>query len=284
MAQGRIGRWVAAGVAAVAVLLSTGVASAGVRIDRDLAYFTTGGETLRLDVYAPEAEPEKCPVVLLLHGGGWAIGDKKEHYNIGRSLAQAGFIAVSANYRLAPKHPYPAAVDDCRAALAWVRENAEDYNGDPARLGLMGESAGGHLSSLVALSDDQSTPSGVRAVVNLFGPSDLTKLWEVEGCQGFLRGWFGGPPSEHADAYRKASPVTYLKSGMPAFLHIHGAKDKLVPVEQTKSFHEALKAAGADSTIVIYEDAEHGWHNKSKHASKSREAALDFFKEKLRAK
>jgi len=279
-----------AAVLLVAAVVTGAPARGAVTVERDVLFHTVAGEQLRLDIYRPEGETTApLPVVLLIHGGGWAGGDKQVHNYIGLPLAEAGYLAISANYRLAPKHPWPAAVDDCRVALEWVRAHAARYGGDPSRIALMGESAGGHLSALLGLLDAQTTPSEtdaepprVRAVVNVFGPADLVRLWEIPVCQNLLKDWLGGDPVARADAFRAASPLMQIGARGPAFLHIHGTADRLVPVEQTKAFHEALEKAGLRSRTLILEGAGHGWAPGSDHGKKSLDAILEFLAETLK--
>jgi acetyl esterase/lipase len=275
-----------------AFLLAVGPAVSAPEWQRDVVYDTTGGETLKLDIYKPENNTTSHAVVLLIHAGGWSGGDKNYHSYIGMPLAQKGILAFSANYRLAPKNQYPAGVQDCQTALRWVRAHAADYSGDASRIGLMGESAGGHLSSLLGLMDWSTTAGAeqgahdgarVRAVVNVFGPSDLTGFENIEFCRNLLKGWFGGTESQMPARYLEASPKSWVTKPGPAFLHLHGTADPLVPVDQTRHFDAQLRAADYTTTAIIYEGASHGWLPDSEIGKKSKAAILEFFERELNA-
>src|SRR3989440_9153835 len=140
----------AVGIAAAAALVISalaapaGAAQGGVTVKPDVTYRTVDGERLGLDVYRPAKKGQNRPAVVVVHGGGWTQGDKALFAQQSNQLAQRGFVAFSVNYRLAPAHPYPAAVQDVEAAVAWVRKHAKAYGVDPTRIGALGGSAGGH--------------------------------------------------------------------------------------------------------------------------------------------
>src|SRR5947207_11532885 len=147
------GRWTrhGAGLAAAAALMITAVAApagatqGGVTVKQDVTYRTVDGEQLGLDVYQPAKKGKNWPAVVVVHGGGWTQGDKALFAQQSNQLAERGFVAFSINYRLAPAHPYPAAVQDVEAAVAWVRKHAKEYGVDPTRIGALRGSPGGHL-------------------------------------------------------------------------------------------------------------------------------------------
>src|SRR5882672_7289937 len=160
------------------VLFSLGCAcSAAASQLTDIEYGTAAGESLKLDAYVPEGAGP-FPAVILVHGGGWTGGDKsggpKKGYMapMHESLQRAGFAWFSINYRLAPKHPYPACIEDVESAIRWVKAHAAEYQLDPRRIALSGESAGGHLVALAAVRADESTR--LAAIVPFYGRFDLT--------------------------------------------------------------------------------------------------------------
>jgi acetyl esterase/lipase len=264
-------------------------ASAAPVVHKDLSYGEFDGEQLLLDVYRPEARGT-YPTVIVIHGGGWQGGDKKGHVHTCTWLAENGFTAVNVNYRLAPKHRYPAAVDDCQRAVRWVRYHARHYGVDPERVGALGDSAGGHLASLLGLIGTRNNrdtvlsgeSSRVRAVVNYFGPSDLVRMWDVEAVRPLLTAWLGGSPQEQSTRYRDASPLMAVQRGAAPFLILHGDQDRLVPEEQSRLLHEALRKHNVESTLRVFTGAGHGWPADSEHGQASGEAILAFFNKHLK--
>ncbi|MGA7732268.1 MAG: alpha/beta hydrolase [Chloroflexia bacterium] len=239
-------------------------------VQRDVTYCTAGGVALKMDVYPPTVKGNgPVPVVMYVHGGGWVSGDKREIGLGAADLNALGFLVVSVNYRLAPEHKWPAQIEDVKCAVRYLRANAATYNLDPDRIGVWGSSAGGHLAALLGLTDstvgfdgkggqgDQS--SKVQAVVDMFGPTDLL-AYDVSGrATGLGSAVFGYEEGGPIDVLEKASPVNYVTGSAPPFLIIHGDKDIVVPVEQSKKLHDRLTAAGAQSTFVIVKNAGHAF-------------------------
>ncbi|MGI8907351.1 MAG: alpha/beta hydrolase fold domain-containing protein [Candidatus Sumerlaeaceae bacterium] len=278
-----------AGIARLAIgamlLLACSGASA-TEVLRDLVYRKASKQELRLDIFRPENTTAPCPVVLMIHSGGWIQGDKSSQEHFGLALADIGILAIGANYRLAPDFPYPKPVRDCQAALKWVRQHAQDYGGDPQRIGILGESAGAQLASLAGLLDAKSLAgksgkASVRAVANLLGPTDLPGWWEFEPSQLYLVPFLGGSPATKSKQYRQASPLYQVGPYAPAFLNLYGTADTLVPLSQGTSFDAALVAVGADSMLVLMEGADHYWPPSSDFARQEKEAVLEFFRTRL---
>src|SRR6266536_2716994 len=176
--RGAVGIAAAAALAAVVQSAPAGAAQGGVTVKNDVTYRTVDGEQLGLDVYQPAKKGKNRPAVVVVHGGGWTQGDKSLFAQQANQLAERGFVAFSVNYRLAPAHPYPAAVDDVEAAVAWVRKHAREYGVDPTRIGALGGSAGGHLVGLLGTDGEGSLKTGhrVAAVVSWSGPMDFVSL------------------------------------------------------------------------------------------------------------
>jgi acetyl esterase/lipase len=261
----------------------------GVEVIRDIEYARAGGTRLLLDLYLPSAaKTAKTPPALLvwIHGGGWRSGTK-DRCPLAHQAAR-GYAVASVEYRLSPVAPFPAQIEDCKAAIRFLRANAAKYNFDPRRIGVAGSSAGGHLSALLGTSGgvkdlegdlghaDQS--SRVQAVCDFCGPVDLLKLAEHaerlraaatgtqprEGsgpgtnAQLAVTGLLGGPAAEKKDLAVKANPATYASADDPPFLIIHGENDRLVPLEQSQILHDALKAKGVDVQLIAVPNAGHG--------------------------
>jgi acetyl esterase/lipase len=178
--------------------------------------------------------PSPRPLVLIIHGGSWRNGDRTQLPSMAKRLAAAGYVVAAIDYRLAPTHRFPAAHDDVRAAVDYLREHASELGIDPERVVLYGRSAGGHLALLAAY---RWHAPFVRGVVALYPPTDLAYSWahptnpRVLDTHGTLRAFLGGAPSESdelAVRYREASPYAWATAESPPTLLVHGGRDELV--------------------------------------------------------
>ncbi|WP_207454982.1 alpha/beta hydrolase [Herbiconiux sp. SYSU D00978] len=245
-----------------------------VAVEEDVAYTEVDGESLMLDVCLPpgagddtDATAER-PALVQLHGGSWTRGSKSDasRRSLCQYLAQAGYVVFNVNYRLAPKHTFPAQFDDARAAVEFVRsaDTLERYNVDPARVGAVGDSAGGNLAALLGTSGEGSYREGTRvaAVVDLSAPTDLTAEGQELGPYGlpsFAKlqlNYLGCADFEGCDAARAASPGYHADASDPPFLVVH-AEDDWVPIEQSERLVEQLGEAGASATFVRVEGQAH---------------------------
>lgn len=237
-----------------------------------LVYGQADGEALTMDYYPP-AGRGPFPVAIIVHGGGFVSGTSKnisEAY-CAQFLAPAGYATFSINYRLAPKHPYPAAVEDVQRAVRYIRHNAAKWNADPKRIALIGGSAGGYLTNMAGVlpakgirhSRDPVDRENARmqAVVTLYGPSDYRGRKPAPNIQSFLKPLIDEKGEENALA--EASPVLHIMPGGPPFLLIHGDKDESVPLVQSTHWQNALQAAGIRCDLIIIQNGAHGtgrWH------------------------
>jgi acetyl esterase/lipase len=244
-----------------------------VKVEKDINYAGTSNPRQTLDLYLPKAAPDgkPLPVVVNIHGGAFRMGDKS--MGVGAILglvARGDYAAVSINYRLSGEATWPAQIHDCKAAIRWVRANAEKYHLDPDRIGVIGGSAGGHLVAMLGTSGgDESlegslgpykgTSSKVRCVVDEFGPSDLPAMGgshdDPRSPESLL---IGGPVQENKDRARAASPITYVSKDDPPFLILHGTDDPAVPFNQSERLAKALKEAGVECLFVPVKGAGHG--------------------------
>jgi acetyl esterase/lipase len=234
--------------------------------ERNLLIREVGEVSLYADMFRPDDEA-KHPLVMMIHGGAWSAGDKWELIDHARELAQAGFVAVSINYRLAPKFKIQAQVEDCRYALNWAVQHADEWSADTDRLGLWGYSAGAHLAALLALNpraglpsknetdeeqaDDQ--PGGldgwtgnlpkVRAVVAGGAPCEFSFIGKRSP---FLIPVMGGTRAAVPDVYREMSPVEYVTENAPPFFLFHGKADILVPPSSSQALYDALSRVGVE--------------------------------------
>jgi acetyl esterase/lipase len=248
---------------------------ANAAIQRDLVYKRINGTVLALDLYCPEKVLGSLPVIVWIHGGSWSRGKKERCPAV--ALVQDGYAVASIDYRLTTTAPFPAQIEDCKAAVRWLRANASTYHLDPDHIGVWGNSVGGQLAALLGTSggvrelegtgDNMSYSSRVQAVCDISGPIDLVRLYqEASQSRGeksgkvmsHLAALVGGSVEENVTKATAASPIHYISKDAPPFLIIHGENDATVPVTQAESFAAALKAAGVDTTLEIANGRGHG--------------------------
>lgn len=268
-----------------------------VRIKSDLSYVPGLSENSRsLDLYVP-TKSTAAPLIIFIHGGAWLQGDKSEAKDLGVYLARFGFATASINYRLSQEAVYPAQIDDCRDALAWLRAHANEFNINPNKIGIWGVSAGGHLAALLGTSGNISkdavasgeSTSGrnlkVQAVCDWCGPSDLLTVAAQAGSRNKLdlvtaRGpigkLLGGTPADKKDLAREASPVTYIDKDDPPFLIMHGDIDDLVPFAQSEELTAKLKAVKVPVDFQALHGKDHNFGNEEQIRK-----VIDFFKQYL---
>ncbi len=241
------------------------------KVERDIEYARVGDLSLKLDVYVPDDATTPLPLLIWLHGGGWSEGSKT--LCPGLFFSGRGYVVASIDYRLTGVAPFPAQIEDCRAALRWLRAHASKYHIDPQRIGVWGASSGGHLAALMGTANDQKEwdvvgkhtgqPIRVQAVCDFFGPADFSQFdpghreTQVGSDLGRLLG--GALANKQAEA-RAASPVTYVSADDPPFLIIHGDQDQVVPPEQSERLYDALKRAGVCVTIIRLKNWGHGFN------------------------
>jgi acetyl esterase/lipase len=232
----------------------------------DVQYCTGGGNPLLMDVFIPNHRKQApTPAVLWIHGGGWEHGDKKANSGA-QFLADGGFVTASLSYRLSGESPFPAAIEDCKCAIRFLRTNAALYGIDPDRIGVAGSSAGGHLAELVATADQnqglegsggwQSVSSSVQAVASYYGVSDLTVPFPTETEQ-VIRKFLGGALSERPDWYRRASPISYVSKKDPPLMLVHGENDADVPFDQSVRMADRYRRFGLQVEFIAVKHASH---------------------------
>jgi len=230
---------------------------------------TTDGVDLTMDIYQPRKGERPAPAIIYIHGGGWIGGDKSDgagHLFTG-DLLERGYFISAINYRLAPKYKFPAQIEDVKCAVRHLRANASKYNIDPDRIGVIGGSAGGHLASLLGLSNENAGwdigqypeySSRVQAVVDMFGPSDLTKMSSIKGRR-LISQVFGVTVLDDP-LLKMASPISHITPDDPPFLILQGEEDDVVPVHQSQLLYDELVASGLPAQLVIVKNAGHGFH------------------------
>ena len=237
---------------------------AGVKVHRDIAYGDAGKRNL-LDVYEP-AQPRAggFPVLLQVHGGGWMIGEKEQQgLPLMYHLAQRGWLCVACNYRLSPAHAFPAHIIDVKRAIAWIREQAREYGGNADFLAITGGSAGGHLSSLAALTPNrqdwqpgfEAADTRISAAVPFYGVYDLIDRDNIRGTmsmEGILaKHVLQRPLSGNEAFWQDASPLDHLGAESPPLFVVQGTHDSLVWVEQARAFVGAAREQSGQAVAYV---------------------------------
>lgn len=209
----------------------------------DQVYREVGGTQLRYDFFRPDSN-DQLPLLIGIHGGGWISGSKEDYRDVAMAMVQHGIAVACPNYRLAPLHPYPAAVEDVRNFVAFVRANAESWAIDPMKVAAFGNSAGGHLAAMLGVGPDAS--ERVNAVVDVCGITDVTNYREqhLPISFGFLEQFLPLHVEGNEAILCSASPIYQVAPGLPPFLVIHGTADDVVPISQSDTFVEKLEEQG----------------------------------------
>ena len=232
-------------------------------------YARKDGQVLELDLYSSSPLPVASvasvavkPIVVVIHGGGWRSGQRSVPSSLNRYLAARGYLVASIDYRLAPHHRFPAAIDDVDDAVAWLKENAASLGGDPRRIVLIGRSAGGHLALLAAY---RTKDPDVKGVVAFYPGTDLRFAWAnpsnplVLDTRAVLGDFLGGGPDAFGKAYDAASAYDFAGKESPPTLLLHGTRDELVAVMQSRRLAEKLRAANVRSRLIELPWATHAF-------------------------
>ncbi|MCW0218641.1 MAG: alpha/beta hydrolase [Prosthecobacter sp.] len=243
--------------------------------------------TVELYVYVPDAEGT-WPCILDIHGGGWAKRQVEADKPMMERLAQRGFVTALVSYRLSTEAKYPAAIDDCKAALRCLRAHAKELKIDPERIGCMGGSAGGHLSALTAITTglpefegegpfkDQS--SAVKAGIVMAATQDLVASNTGKKSENSVL-FFGGTIEEIPEVYKAASPITHVRPGVPPIIFIEGEKDTL-KIGRAEMM-EKLKALGIETEVYTLKFAPHPFWMSDPWCAETVDIATTFFKKHL---
>ncbi len=248
----------------------------GYEIIPNITYHVANNYEAKLDVYRPKHAKIPVPVVMMIHGGGW-VGNAKEKAILGTlPYLEMGFTVVNVEYRIAKVSPAPAAVEDCLCALHWIGRNAKQYNFDLSKVIVTGASAGGHLALTTSMipssagfedqcayvdDPDWTGPwSDVRprvaAVINWFGITDVADMLH-DHVRSYALSWLADS-ADREDLAKRLSPLTYVRSGLPPILTVHGDADHVVPYSNATRLHEALNKAGVKNQLVTVHGGDHG--------------------------
>jgi acetyl esterase/lipase len=302
-------------VAIALLFLSSCAKHDRVKILKNIEYASSslknGRESLLLDLYLPTTQFSRpLPVVIFIHGGGWI--EKSKEYCPGELFAKEGFAMACINYRYSSQAIFPAQIHDVKTAVRWLRKNAARYNLDSERFGALGDSAGGHLSALLATSagvtslegktDGEKISSAIQAVGDFYGPTDFTKFPRAfekyptsevvaknEGKPWLIMTevvykLLGGPVSKRLELAKLANPITYLDKNDPPFLVVHGELDNIVPISQSDLLVKALKEKGVEVEYIRDPKLGHSYQgqNKEPFDSKLFEITINFFTRHLK--
>jgi len=228
---------------------------ADLKISRNVVYGDESEPMHRADLYRlkSNAPHTSNPGIILIHGGAWFAGDKTNDILHAKRLATMGFVVMAINYRLAPKHPFPAQIDDCYLAQEWFNLHARELGVDPDKVGVWGYSAGGHLAALLATNPKDGLPRIKAAVVGA-APCDLTLIPEDSKI---LSSFLGGSRATVPQRYRDASPVTHVSSDDPPVFLFHGSKDWLVPPVMSKAMRDVLEEKGVPFEYLVVDKKAH---------------------------
>jgi len=238
-----------------------GIATEKVRYTPNIQFAAPNGVPLSMDIYQPP-QVGNYPAIVILYGGAWQYGNPKANAEFSRYMAARGYTIFAIDYRHAPRYRFPAQLDDVRAALDFIRQNAVKYEAQPDRIAILGRSAGGHLAMLAAYQPD-ALP--VQAVVSYYGPFNLTQGYKDPpqpdplNVRALLSAFLGGSPEQLPQQYIKASPASYVTRKLLPTLLIHGSRDHIVEVRFAQDMYQRLQAVGTSSILLEIPWAEHAF-------------------------
>ena len=262
-----------------------------VLFESGIEYANPDNQHLQLNLARPKNASGLMPAVLCIHGGGFRAGTRDGYNALYVRLAQRGFVAVTVTYRLAPKYPFPAAVYDVKAAVRWLRAKAAKYQIDPTRIGVTGDSAGGHLAQFLGVTagvtrfegdgGNAGQSSAVNCVVNRYGPSNLLKSYDASvDAAEVLPLFLGGDRETAREQHILASPLNWVTPNTAPTLLLHGTEDKYVAYEQAVWTRDRLQTCGVEVELLTLTGAGHGF--KGADAEKAEQSLVTFFESHLK--
>jgi acetyl esterase/lipase len=270
----------------------------GTKVHRNMQYVKDDHERSKLDLYLPEKADGLLPEIVWIHGGAWSAGSKDRPGQV-LAFVGRGYAVASIDYRPSQHATFPAQIEDCKAAIRWLRANARTYQLDPGHIGVWGASAGGHLAALLGTTGgvkelegtggNAAQSSRVQAVVDFFGPTDFLQM-DAHAVRGsFLKHdpvnspeskLIGGAIQHNVEKVKRANPVHYVTKDAPPFFIAHGEQDPLVPCHQSELLYEALKKAEVEVTFQKIPGAGHG--GREFGTDKMQAAIQEFFDKHLK--
>lgn len=263
---------------------------------KNLTYVNYGRRALQLDLYQPKNSKRKTPLVVLVHGGGWMHGYRQNLAPLAIGLAKNGYAAAVISYRLSPEAKYPAAIQDAKAAVRWLRSSAKNYGLDANHLAIAGCSAGGQIASLTGVSkgmqkfdpqmERSNVSSDVQAIINIDGLSDFTSpaalLHENDPKKKISSAgrWFGGSYEEKPELWKEASPINYVGKNTPPILFIASAQTRFSVGRE--EMIEKMKPLGVPYRVVVLPNTPHSFWLFDPWLEPTVKAVVDFLDEQFR--
>lgn len=232
------------------------------RIARTVVFGSPGGHDLKLDLYRHPETEGALPLVVVIPGGRWQAADRRTSWPLNQHLTLRGYTVAAIEYRVAPLHKFPAAAEDVRSAVHYLKENAAEFGLDSSRIVLLGRSSGAQLALVVGY---ESKDPSIRGVVSLYGPTDLVAAYNqptpprLLDVKDTLEKYLEGNPTAAEINYRHASPVNFVGSRTPPTLLVHGSKDNMVRPEQSQRLAARLRAASVEHFLLLLPWATHGF-------------------------
>lgn len=223
-----------------------------IQVYKNIEYKNINNISLQLDIYRKKELKEKAPLLLFIHGGGWRTGKRQDYLLYLLDFAKQGYVTATVSYRLVKEATFPAAVQDVKCAIKWLKLHSDEYMFDADKIVVIGGSAGGHLAMMAGYSSDVpelesecdslNVDSRVQGVVDIYGPMDLTTEYAQDRYE--TKDFIGGTFEENAEKYHLASPLSHITADDPPTLIFHGTIDELVPISQSDRLNEILQAKG----------------------------------------
>ena len=238
-----------------------------VSIKEEIVIGEGGGKSLKADIFLPPVEEKNRPAVLFIHGGGWIEGDRSQLRGYGILLARLGFVCMCNSYRLSNESIWPAQIQDVNCAIRYLRANATDLGLDPDRIGVSGNSAGGHLSLMAAATNydqifegeggNNEVSSEIKAVCAIYPPTTIRQLEMVNPLENAFLMLMGKEAKK--EDYDKASPLNYVTEDYPPCMLIHGSTDSVVRLKDSTKFYEKLIEFNRPASLHIFSEEEHAF-------------------------
>jgi acetyl esterase/lipase len=253
-----------------------------VTVENNVVFGTTGSRDLKCDIYRPPLEGSRRPGVLIIHGGAWRSGDRSQLRYYGIQLARYGFVGVACEYRLSGEAPWPAQIYDVKAALRWMRVNANQLGIDEGKICVTGNSAGAHLALMMGCDTEvfegkggnMNVGSKCAAISAIYPPTKLH--FNKNDAENTLLGKAGND-----EVAAKASPINYANSNFPPTILIHGNADQTVPNSESFNMYHALKTAGAGVELHVFDGAPHAFDSLPEFAKQCVQLITLFFDRKV---